>query len=409
MRGRNGVSRIILAAFGTAAVSVILTGVAENAMSGMPAAQPAAVNILKSTGELCAVMAIPSFISGNLEAVPESTSDVAISTPQTDSDISDYSSISEAPRESSVSSSGEESVPAESTVDISSSVQPESCLVSLNISKAQSGLSVYTNRSGIIEQRFFGRINGDNALELENGQLRNCTDIDNSAILEETAKKPSIQIEKNGEPQVLIMHTHTTESYEPVPDGKYDPAFDGRSLCPSDSVVGIGAVIAQKLAENGICTIHDGTVFDDPVYSNSYSRSYERVKEILKEYPSIKVVLDIHRDGIQDGDVRIAPVTEINGREAAQFMIICGADDGTGILPNYKENLKFAAYLQNSVSKDYPSLARPMLFDYRYYNQDLTAGSLLIEVGALANTREQAEYTAELLGESLSKALLGLT
>ena len=90
-------------------------------------------------------------------------------------------------------------------------------------------------------------------------------------------------------------------------------------------------------------------------------------------------------------------------------MIICGCDDGTDILPDYEENLKFAAYLQSNIEERYPTLTRPMLFDYRYYNQDLTTGSLLIEIGTHGNTIEQAKYTAELVGEEIATALLELS
>lgn len=204
---------------------------------------------------------------------------------------------------------------------------------------------------------------------------------------------------------MLIIHTHTTESYERDSDGYYDTDYDGRSLCPANSVVGVGAVLAQTLADNGISTLHDGTVFDDPVYNYSYSRSRERTEELLKEYPSIKIVLDIHRDGIADGDVRIAPVAEINGRKAAQIMIICGCDDGTDILPDYMDNLRFASYLQNAIEKDNKGITRPMLFDYRFYNQDLAEASLVIEFGALANDIEQVRYSAELAGRSIANLL----
>ena len=146
-------------------------------------------------------------------------------------------------------------------------------------------------------------------------------------------------------------------------------------------------------------------MFDDPVYNYSYSRSRERIEEILREYPSVKIVLDIHRDGIADGDTRIAPVADIDGRKAAQIMIICGCDDGTGILPGYMDNLRFASYIQNAVEKDNNGITRPMLFDYRFYNQDLAEASLVIEFGALANDIEQVKYSAELVGKSIAASL----
>ena len=125
------------------------------------------------------------------------------------------------------------------------------------------------------------------------------------------------------------------------------------------------------------------------------------VEQWLKQYPTIKVVLDVHRDAIQTQDgTRYAPAANINGMRAAQVMIICGADvDGN--LPNFKQNLRFAARWQAKMAQLYPGLAR--LFDYRYYNQDLTTGSLLIEMGGHANTLEEAKYSARLVGDALAK------
>ena len=86
-------------------------------------------------------------------------------------------------------------------------------------------------------------------------------------------------------------------------------------------------------------------------------------------------------------------------------MIICGCDDGSGILPDYMKNLRFAIYLQQGIERDTPGLTRPLLFDYRFYNQDLTAGSLVIEIGALGNSREQAVLSARIAGESVASLL----
>ena len=120
-------------------------------------------------------------------------------------------------------------------------------------------------------------------------------------------------------------------------------------------------------------------------------------------------MLDIHRDAIErtvSGEtMRVKPTTEINGKKAAQLMIIAGCDDGTMNMPNYKENLRLAAALQNQLETDHKSLTRPLMFDYRKYNQDLTTGSLLVEVGGHANSLDEAVYSAKLLGESLAKLL----
>ncbi len=424
MRARksNGVNKILLAGLGAAALSFTLTGVVESAVSGVPSVKPAALDMFRQAADLSAMLAIPD-ISFDRYATPadnsEKNTEQAENNAVPQSSTSSTGSISQpeqtsAPQQTSPPHSSEitddtQSTP-ESVVDVILPVQPSTNLISQNIRSDKNDLEQYTANDGVIEERTYGEISGDFAVQLYRGQLRNNTAVPNDEILSEGCKTPDIKIELNGEPQVLIMHTHTTESYEPsYEDGHYDNTYSGRSLCPANSVVGVGAVISQKLADYGICTIHDGTVFDDPVYSNSYSRSYDRIQEILEQYPSIKVVLDIHRDGIAEGDVRIAPVAEINGKKAAQIMIICGCDDGSGMLPDYMENLRFATFLQTNIEESYPGLMRPLLFDYRYYNQDITTGSLLIEVGALGNSTEQAKYSGELIGEAIAKALLKLS
>ena len=150
------------------------------------------------------------------------------------------------------------------------------------------------------------------------------------------------------------------------------------------------------------------TQHDYPSYNGSYQRSRVTVESYLKKYPSIKVVLDIHRDAIASGDTVTAPVAEVEGKTAAQIMIISGCENESMDYPNYMQNLRFSAALQNQLEGDYPGLTRPVLFDYRLYNQDLTNGSILIEVGSHGNTLEQAAYSGELIGKALGELLNGL-
>ena len=166
--------------------------------------------------------------------------------------------------------------------------------------------------------------------------------------------------------------------------------------------------ICIQLEKAGITTIHDSTIHDYPSYNGSYLRSAETVKTILAQYPSIKVVLDIHRDAItSEGDL-MQPVTTISGKKAAQIMIISGCDDGTMDMPNYMQNFRLASLFQQQMENSYPGLTRPIMFDYRKYNQDLTTGSLLIEVGSHGNTLEQVRYSGELIGKSIADALTSL-
>lgn len=240
------------------------------------------------------------------------------------------------------------------------------------------------------------------------GQVQNLSHISHEELLAESEKLPDFDIFTNGEPQVLIMHTHTTETFEPYEREAFDAGFNYRTTDPSLNMVMVGEAIAKELQQGGIGVIHDATIHDYPSYTGSYERSRATVQAILAEHPSIKVVLDIHRDAISRDGTIAQPVIEIDGRKAAQVMIISGCDDGTLGMPDFRKNFRFAALLQQQMETDYPGLTRPILFDYRKYNQDLRTGSLLIEVGSHGNTLDQAAYAGELIGASLRRALLRL-
>lgn len=283
-------------------------------------------------------------------------------------------------------------------------------VITLNITPFDDMLdySAEGNYSGAIQRKTYGSSQSDEYITLASGaQVRNCTYDSNDALAAAAAQLPELKIELNSpEPQVLIVHTHATESFEPYQRSYYDEQFPSRSQDPSHNMIAVGEVLAETLAENGISVVHDGTLHDYPAYTGSYDRSEETIRNILSDYPSIKIVIDLHRDAIADADgTRVAPTVQINGKSAAQFMIIAGCDDGRFNMPLYMENFKLAALLQNSAETLYPSLARPVLFDYRNYNQHITTGSLLIEIGSHANSLDEALYTAELIGESMASAL----
>ena len=239
------------------------------------------------------------------------------------------------------------------------------------------------------------------------GTIKNCTSLSAAQVADAASRGLPFSIEPgSSEPQVLIMHTHTTETYELEEKDWYDPEFTCRSTDLAVNMAAVGEEIAAQLNAAGIVTLHDTTLHDYPSYNGSYERSNETVRAYLEQYPSIKAVLDVHRDAIEpSGDQRVSAVAEIDGQTAAQVMIICGADNG-GNLPNFQQNLAFAAAWENAMESRYPGLTRPVLFDYRYYNQDLTTGSLLIEIGSHGNTLEQAKYSGRLVGQALA-ALFG--
>jgi len=279
-------------------------------------------------------------------------------------------------------------------------------VLSLNISDDYEDLSVFSADDGNVIVKTFGAGEGEKYINLDKGgQVRNQTDIPNQTLIGESRLLPGFVPEKNGEPQVLIMHTHTSESYQPNDSGHYDTGYTSRTVDPQKSVVAVGAKIAEGIAKHGYTVIHDGTVHDNPAYNGAYERSAETVKSILARYPSIKIVLDVHRDAIIENDAPVAAVAQINGSEAAQIMFISAADDGTRGIPDFLKNFRLACLLQSEAESDYPGLTRPVLFQYCGYNQELSPGSLLVEIGSHGNTLEQACYAGELLGDSIGAAM----
>lgn len=259
---------------------------------------------------------------------------------------------------------------------------------------------------GDIVRTTYGKYSGNTFFDLDKcGQVNNKTDISNDKLKEESRKIVDFTIENTSEPQVLIYHTHTTESFEPYVREHMDAEFNYRTTDDTKNMIMVGNAIQAELEASGIGVIHVTEIHDYPSYNGSYARSRESIVPILEQYPSIKVALDIHRDAISGEGFAAQPYVEIDGKEAAQIMIISGCDDGTLNMPNYMMNFRFASKLQQQLEGDNEGLTRPILFDYRHYNQDLTTGSLLIEVGSHGNTLEQVQYSGQLIGRSLGTLL----
>lgn len=252
---------------------------------------------------------------------------------------------------------------------------------------------------------------GDGFVQLAAGSIRNATertDADLRAAV--TTQSLPFAVDKNSdEPQILIMHTHATESYQTWPDLVFDRSYAARSKNTALNMVAVGAEIARVLNAAGINTLHDETLYDALGYTGSYERSRAGVQDYLARYPSIKIVLDVHRDAIEDSDgTRVKPVCEIDGESTAQVMVIAGCDNGGSVaLPNWRLNLRFAAAWEAAMETAHPGLTRPVLCGYRFYNQDLTTGSLLIEIGGHANTLDEAIRAGRYAAEALAEAVQG--
>lgn len=239
------------------------------------------------------------------------------------------------------------------------------------------------------------------------GWIRNYTRLEPAEIDQVLEEPAAVLLEKGPEPQVLIYHTHTTESYEEWDREVYDSRNNWRSQDNTANMAAVGEALAQELEKHGIGVIHDTTQHDYPAYNGAYDRSAATIQGYLEEYPTIRLAIDVHRDAVlYDDGSTLKVVQEVKGKKAAQLMIIAPCDDGTVGVPGWEENFRFAAELTSAVEKEHPGLMRPVFFCYRNYNLGMTPDSLLFEFGTNGNTLEEAIYTARLVGPVMAEYLL---
>lgn len=217
-------------------------------------------------------------------------------------------------------------------------------------------------------------------------------------------KDVSLKNTKNNKPQVLIYHTHSQEAF-----------IDSKKGEPDDTVVGVGAYLAKILTEQyGYNVIHDTTTYDmingSLDRNKAYNYALPALQKTLKNNPSIEVVIDLHRDGVNDDTRR---VTIIEGKKTAQLMFfngLCRNNQGPiGYLKNpyISDNLAFSLQLHMKSLSEYANFTRKIyLKDYRY-NLHLVPKSLLIELGNQNNTVAEAKNAMEPLANILDQVLKG--
>ncbi len=201
-------------------------------------------------------------------------------------------------------------------------------------------------------------------------------------------------------PTVLIVHSHATESYENTEN--YAASSYYRTKDPAYNVISVGDRLVQVLEAGGIHAVHDRQLHDSPSYSDSYNNSRQSVRQYLDQYPTIKLVLDIHRDAVTDSDgdqMRFA--VEHGGSQAAQLMLVVGTDASGLQHSQWPQNMSLAVKLHAQLEKRVPGICRPISFRSQRFNQDLSPGALIVEVGAAGNTRSEALAAAEILGQAI--------
>lgn len=219
----------------------------------------------------------------------------------------------------------------------------------------------------------------------------------------------SLTGEGNG-PRILIIHTHATEAYTQDGQDIYEESDPYRTVDDAHNVVRVGDEMAAAFARAGLNVLHDRTLHDYPNYNGAYTRSRQTVEEYLAAYPSISVVLDVHRDALvgEDGTVYKVMADESVLPDTAQVMLVVGTQEAGGSHTNWRQNLSFAIALERALNEHQPTLARPITLRTSHFNQQLSPGSLLVEVGTNGNTLQEAIAAAQAFAQTTAPVIAEL-
>lgn len=176
---------------------------------------------------------------------------------------------------------------------------------------------------------------------------------------------------------------------------EYEMTGNYRTTDLNYSVARVGTELTNYLKNKGFNVEHNTTYHDYPAYSGSYNRSLETVQGLLLESDT-QIVIDLHRDAVGSSNT-YAPTVKINDQYAAQLMFVIGTDGGGLEHPNWNQNLKFAIKIQEKANEMYPGLFRPIIVRNSRYNQHVTTGASIIEVGATGNTLDQCILSMQCL------------
>lgn len=258
------------------------------------------------------------------------------------------------------------------------------------------------------EQSVFGNIKEVNVEITENSKNIQRVSLNNMKILNYSSKREldftklalsDITLTKKSD-KILLYNTHTSESY--ANSEKYQFEYSGarRSQDASFNMLSVAKQFKENLESKGFEVVHDTTAHDYGTYTSSYARSRITVKSALATMGNAGIIIDVHRDAVEDLDFR--PVVNIKGVDVAQCMLVMGVGNDVTENEYYEDNLKLAFKIQQIADEVYPGLFRPMIIRNSIYNQDLNKYSLLIEVGASGNTLDEAYLATRCLANLLN-------
>lgn len=208
-------------------------------------------------------------------------------------------------------------------------------------------------------------------------------------------------------PKVLIYHSHASEAYTMDGTDIYESSGDHRTLDTNYNMVRVGEEMKAVFEAAGIGVVHDTTLYDYPSYNDAYNRSVQGVAENLEKYPSLMLLLDVHRDALVDTDGTIYKVVAGTVDDCAQVMMLMGTDATGQVHPNWKVNLALALSIQSAIAEKWSTLARPLVLRPTRFNQHLSTGTILVEVGTHGNTLQEAITAARLYARTVAELMEG--
>ena len=203
-------------------------------------------------------------------------------------------------------------------------------------------------------------------------------------------KKPAVD---NSKPQVIIYHTHSSESYQPYTASNFHRQEE------AGTVREVGGVMTSELNRLGISVVHDKTIHDSPSYNESYDRSLETVTALMKKYPTAKVIIDLHRDAAAyTGNV--GETMMIEGEKTAKYKLVVGQNND-----NYSQLMDFANKVNAAADKMYPGFSGRIIEKEYRYNEYIADEYLLLEVGNNQNHIKEVRKTGKYFARVLAKVL----
>ncbi len=238
-----------------------------------------------------------------------------------------------------------------------------------------------------------------------NGKITINNETSYAISAEDISSSPAFKLEKKGV-SVLIVHSHTTESYSPTQKYNFSHTSEDRTTNTDYNMIRIGKELKKELEKKGIKCEHITDLFDYPEYNNSYARSCKAVEAALAENPQTKIVLDLHRDSIINSEgVKTKLTTTINGEKVAQVMLVVGTDELGLKHKEWRTNLKFATHFQKFLLEEEENFARPINLRTSRFNGHTAPGAVILEVGTGANTIEEAIASVKYIANAVENVI----